>query len=97
MASGGWRGEAFLADKAYAEALTELTCAAAQALEIGRVRLRLDLELALARLFSSRDQQHEAVLHGRNAIEIREMIDKSLVSSGLRARWLSTDPGGRTS
>ncbi|HXA36714.1 MAG TPA: AAA family ATPase [Steroidobacteraceae bacterium] len=81
-----WRGEAFLADRGYAEALTELSCAAAQAQDIGRVRLRMDLELALARLHAARDQQHEAGLHGRNADEIRKMIERSLVSSELRAQ-----------
>ncbi len=84
-----WRGEALLMDQAPAQALTELSAAAEQAESIGRVRLQMDLELALGRTFTSLDQPHEAALHRGNAAEIRRQIDASLDSSGLEAKWLS--------
>src|SRR5258708_19166742 len=43
-----WRGEAWLAEKAYARAQAEVSRAAAPAEDIGRVRLRLDTEAAPA-------------------------------------------------
>lgn len=84
-----WRGEALLTDRAPAQALAELSAAASLARGIGRVRLQMDLELALGRAFSSLDEPHQAALHRRNAADIRRQIDASLDSSGLEAKWPS--------
>jgi tetratricopeptide (TPR) repeat protein len=81
-----WRGEAWLAEKAYARAQAELSRAAALAEDIGRVRLRLDAEAALARLLTAQGQRDAAQHHGAKARAMAEAIEKSLVSSGLEAR-----------
>ena len=85
-----WRGEALLAQKAYVEAQAELSRAAALAEDIGRVRLQMDAEAALARLFAAQGQNDAAKLHGAKARAIAEAIEKSLVSSGLEARVLKS-------
>ena len=81
-----WRGEALLAQREYAEAQTELARAAALAENIGRVRLQMDAEAALARLHGSQDRSGAAQRHGANARAIAEAVAESLVSSGLDAR-----------
>ena len=81
-----WRGEALLAEKNYAEEQAELSRAAALADDIGRVRLRMDTQAALARMFAAQGQRDAAKRHGALARAIAEAIEKSLASSGLEAR-----------
>jgi tetratricopeptide (TPR) repeat protein/transcriptional regulator with XRE-family HTH domain len=81
-----WRGEALLAEQAYAEAQAELSRAAALAEEIGRVRLQMDVEAASARLCSAQGRRDAAQRHGAKARAIAEAIEQSLASSGLDAR-----------
>jgi len=85
-----WRGEALFSQKAYAEAQAELSRAAALAEEIGRVRLQMDAEAALTRLYRAQRQNGAAKGHGAKARAIAEAIEKSLVSSGLEARLLAS-------
>jgi tetratricopeptide (TPR) repeat protein/transcriptional regulator with XRE-family HTH domain len=84
-----WRGEALFAEKAYAEAHAELSHAAALAGDIGRVRLEMDAEAALARLLRAQGQSDVAQRHDANARAIAEAIEKSLISSGLELRHRS--------
>lgn len=81
-----WRGEAFLAENDYVAAQAELSRAAALAEPIGRVRLQMDAEAALARLFRAQGQSDTAQRHDVNARGIAEAIEKTLESSGLEAR-----------
>jgi tetratricopeptide (TPR) repeat protein len=81
-----WRGEALLAEKDYVEAQAELTHAAALADDIGRVRLQMDAESALACLLGAQGQSDAAQRHGAKARTIAEAIEKSLESSGIEAR-----------
>ena len=81
-----WRGEVLFVEKDYAAAQTELSRAAALAEDIGRVRLQLDTQAALARLFAAQGQHDAAQRHGAKARAIAEAIEKSLESSGLEAR-----------
>jgi tetratricopeptide (TPR) repeat protein len=85
-----WRGEALLAEKAYAGAQVELSRAAALAEDIGRVRLQMDAEAALARLLRVQGQSAGAQRHGAKARTIAEAVEKSLVASGLEARLRMT-------
>ncbi len=85
-----WRGEALLAEKDYVEAQAELSRAATLAKDIGRVRLQMDAEAALARLFGAQGQSDAAQRHDTKARAIAEAIEKSLASSGLEARLLVT-------
>ncbi|MDO8705860.1 MAG: AAA family ATPase [Sulfuricaulis sp.] len=81
-----WRGEALLAEKDYVEAQAELTHAAALADDIGRVRLQMDAESALACLFGAQGQSDAAQRHGAKARTIAAAIEKSLESSGIETR-----------
>jgi len=81
-----WRGEALLAEKNYVEAQAELSRAAALAKDIARVRLQMDADTALARLFAAQGQSDSARRHVAKAHAIAETIEKSLESSGLEAR-----------
>ena len=85
-----WRGEALLVEKAYVEAQAELSRAAVLAEDIGRVRLQMDAEAALARLLGAQGQSDAAQRHGAKAHAIAEAVEKSLVSSGLEARLRMT-------
>jgi len=81
-----WRGEAWLAEKAYEQAHTELSRASALAKDIGRVRLQMDAEDALARLLRAQARSDDAQHHAVKARAIAEAIAKSLVSSELEGR-----------
>ncbi len=81
-----WRGEALLAELNLAAAQAELSRAAAMAADVGRVRLRMDAESALARLYEAQGQREAAQRHDANRRAIVEAIEKSLASSGLEAR-----------
>lgn len=81
-----WRGEAMFVEKDYVAAQAELSRAAALAEDIGRVRLRMDTQAALARLLAAQGQRDAAQRHGATARAIAEAIEKSLESSGLEAR-----------
>jgi tetratricopeptide (TPR) repeat protein len=81
-----WRGEALLADKAHAAAQGELSRAAAIASDIGRTRLRLDIEAALARTCAAQRKRAAAQQHEGNAQAIAEAIAGSLGASGLESR-----------
>jgi tetratricopeptide (TPR) repeat protein len=80
-----WRGESFLADRAFAPAESELSRAAILAQDIGRVRLQMDVEAALARLYEAQGHGDAAWVHGATASRIAGEIKKSLASSGLEA------------
>jgi tetratricopeptide (TPR) repeat protein len=81
-----WRGEAWLHERAFAPALDELTQAAALAEPLGRVRLMLDLQRALARLHEQRGQAAAAAPHHAQAQALAQRIAASLEGSGLQAR-----------
>jgi len=81
-----WRGEALFAEKDYVAAQAELSRAAALAEDIGRVRLQMDTQAALARTLAAQGQRDAAKRHGATARAIAEAIEKSLESSGLEAR-----------
>jgi tetratricopeptide (TPR) repeat protein len=91
-----WRGEAMLVEKDYAAAQAELSGAAVLAEGIGRVRLQMDTQAALARLLAAQGQRDAAQRHGAAARAIAEAIEKSLESSGLEARlrtnWQPVSP-----
>lgn len=78
-----WRGEAWLAQQRYVEAQTELSRAAALALDIGRVRLQLDTQTALTRLHIAQANDALAHQHAGKARELAGAIEQSLESSGL--------------
>jgi len=81
-----WRGEAMFAEKDLERAHTELSRAAAQAQDIGRVRLHMDTQDALSRLLAVQGQPKAAQQHATKARAISDAIEKSLESSGLVAR-----------
>jgi tetratricopeptide (TPR) repeat protein/transcriptional regulator with XRE-family HTH domain len=81
-----WRGAAWLADGDYADAQTELTRASTLAAEVGRMRLRMDAEAALASLCAKLGQNDAARHHGHSAHGVMQAIENSLISSGLEAR-----------
>jgi tetratricopeptide (TPR) repeat protein/transcriptional regulator with XRE-family HTH domain len=81
-----WRGEAMFVTKEYVAAQVELARAAALAEEIGRVRLQMDAQAALARLLAAQGQSDAAQFHDFKAQAIAQAIEKSLESSGLEAR-----------
>jgi len=81
-----WRGEAMLVEKDYGEAQAELSRAAALAEDIGRVRLQMDAQSALARLLAAQGQSDAAQMHDARARAIAQAIEKSLESSELEAR-----------
>ena len=85
-----WRGEALLAEKDYVTAQVELSRAAKLAESIGRVRLQMDAETALASLFAAQGQRETEQRHRATALTIAEAIEKSLASSELEARLVFT-------
>ena len=88
-----WRGEALLAQKAYADASTELSRCAALAQDVGRVRLQMDAEAALARVDEAQGRREDARRHGARARATAKAIESSLASSGLEARLATSgDP-----
>ena len=74
------------AEKDHAAAQAELSRAAALAEDIGRVRLQMDTQAALARLSDTLGKRDAAQRHAARAREIADAIEKSLDSSGLEAR-----------
>lgn len=83
-----WRGEAWLAEKDYMAAQPELFRAAVLTEAIGRGRLQMDAEAALARLFMAQGQHDATQQHDARACAIAGAIEQSLASSGLEARLL---------
>ncbi|GBL44807.1 adenylate cyclase [Sulfuriferula multivorans] len=81
-----WRGEAMLMEEEYREAQAELSRAAALAQDIGRVRLQMDVQAALARLLAAQGQRDAAQCHDAKMHAIAKGIEKSLEYSGLEAR-----------
>ena len=81
-----WRGEALLQQRAFAAALNELTQAAHLAESVGRVRLMLDLQRALARLHEQQGDAGAARGHTERAQALAQSIETSLDGSGLQAR-----------
>ncbi len=82
-----WRGEALLLEQDYEAAQAELSRAAALAADIGRVRLQMDTQAALARLFAAQGLHDVAKRHDATAHAIAEKIEKRLESSGLKAQF----------
>jgi hypothetical protein len=89
-----WRGEALLAEKAKAVAQAELSRAAALAEGIGRTRLQLDTEIALARPCTAEGTRDAAQRHEAKARAIADAITASLGSSGLEERLRRTGDSG---
>ena len=81
-----WRGEAFTTENDYVQAQGELSRAEELAEDIGRVRLQMDTQAALARLLAAQGQGDAAQYRDAKARAIAEAIGKSLESSGLEAR-----------
>jgi tetratricopeptide (TPR) repeat protein/transcriptional regulator with XRE-family HTH domain len=81
-----WRGEAHLHERAFAPARAELTQAASLAEQVGRVRLMLDLQRALARLHQLQGDAAAALPYHERAQELARCIEASLEGSGLQAR-----------
>ena len=81
-----WRGEAHLHQRAFAPALDELAQAARLAEPLGRVRLMLDLQRALARWHDLQGQAAQAEPHHAQARRLAQGIEASLEGSGLQAR-----------
>jgi len=81
-----WRGEAMIIEKSYATAQVELSRATELAEEIGRVRLQLDTQVALARLSDTQHMPDAAQQYFETAQAIAEKISNSLQSSGLEAQ-----------
>ncbi len=78
-----WRGEGWLATKDYAQAQPELTRAAVLAQDVGRVRLEMDAQAALARLHDAQGRAELARRHRAEARAIADAIDNGLASSEL--------------
>ena len=88
-----WRGEAALAQRDPGQARLELARAADLADGIGRVRLQMDAQAALARVSGALGEGDAARRHGARALAIAQAIEQSLDSSGLQARLdLVVDP-----
>ncbi len=85
-----WRGEAMFAQGAYGQARAELSRAALLAQDIGRVRLQMDTQAALARVLGAQGSSDAARRHAAKARAIAQTIEGSLESSGLEARWRTT-------
>jgi len=81
-----WRGEAMFVEKDYEASHAELSRAAALAEDVGRVRLHMDTQAALARLLAAQGQRDVAQRHDAKARAIAETIEKSVKSSGLESR-----------
>ena len=81
-----WRGAAMFVEKDYVEAQAELSRAAALAEDIGRVRLQMDAQAALARLYGAQGHRNAARRHDAKASAIAKTIERSLESSGLDAQ-----------
>jgi len=88
-----WRGKSFLAQEAFVEAEAELSRALALAEDIGRVRLAMDAEAALARALGGLGRTDDAGEHDVRARSIAEAIEKSLPGSGLDMRLHPLDGG----
>lgn len=78
-----WRGDALLAEKAYAAAAEEYSRVILLAEETGRRRLAWDAHRAFARLGTATDERENAALHLANAREIVSQIASSVDQSGL--------------
>ncbi|MDH4191778.1 MAG: AAA family ATPase, partial [Betaproteobacteria bacterium] len=81
-----WQGEAWLAERDYAQAQRAFSRAATLAAEIGRVRLHLDAQIGLARLCAAQNQHEAAERHRNEAQALTRAIEQTLVSSGIEAR-----------
>ena len=81
-----WRGEAWLAQRSYAQAQADLSRAAALARDIGRISIEMDAEAALARLFEAQGQGDAAQRHVGRARALEQAIERSLESFGLPPR-----------
>jgi len=86
-----WRGKAFLAQGACAEAEAELSRAVTLAEDMHRVRLAMDAHAALARVLARLGRPDAAREHDVKACAIAEAIQKSLPGSGLELRLRPTD------
>jgi len=81
-----WRGEALFVEKNYVAAQAELSRATALAEDVGRVRLQMDIQVALARTLATQGQRNASQNHSAKAHAIAEEIDRSLAFSGLEAQ-----------
>ncbi len=81
-----WRGEALILERAYSQALVELSGAAILASQIGRVRLQLDLEDALHRLHVAQGNPNAALIHRSRSETLITQIEQSVQLSGIDVR-----------
>ncbi|MBU2478463.1 MAG: hypothetical protein KKA36_05180, partial [Gammaproteobacteria bacterium] len=86
VAARRWRGEALFVEANYEAAQAELSRAAELAEDVGRVRLQMDVQAALARTLATQGQRNAAQRLDTKAHAIAVAIEKSLESSGLEAR-----------
>jgi tetratricopeptide (TPR) repeat protein len=84
-----WRGEAFLVSGDLDAAETALNRALAHALDVGRVRLIVDIYAALARLSRQRNDDDAAARHDSAARRVCADIIALHQDVGIRARVLS--------
>jgi tetratricopeptide (TPR) repeat protein len=81
-----WRGEALLSERAFEAARAELALAQSLADRIGRVRLQIDVQAALARASTALGEHPDAQRHQGRVRDLSRAIEASLGSSGLQAR-----------
>ena len=84
-----WRGEALRAEQAYAPARAALLRAVALAYDSGRVRLQMDCQAALARLFAAQGRHGDAQRHAERAHATAQGIESGLDASGLEANLVA--------
>ncbi len=92
-----WRGEARHLKGDPAASHAELVLAARLAGEIGRVRLQLDVELALARSCSAQGKHDQARQHHDCAQRISLLVTESLAASELHSPLLAGRTGAQAS
>ncbi|HEY9052259.1 MAG TPA: hypothetical protein VIQ03_11980, partial [Gammaproteobacteria bacterium] len=80
-----WRGEALFVEKKYKEAQVEFSHAARLADDIGRVRLQLDINTSLAKLFGVQGQIDTAQQYADRANTLADAIRQNIETSELGA------------
>jgi tetratricopeptide (TPR) repeat protein len=84
-----WRGEALLTERAHAPALAALARAAALADASGRVRLQMDVQATLARLFDAQGRHGDVQRHAERARTAALAIEAGLAAAGLEANLVA--------
>jgi tetratricopeptide (TPR) repeat protein len=81
-----WRGEAWLLEGALLPAHEELSVAADRADRIGRVRLQIDLQLALGRACAALGRDEAAQQHRAGARDLIRIVERGVAQAGLQAQ-----------